>query len=231
VIALAVALPVPFKLVADYDMRYSTRGSTYRRKYKIERNGYDGPLEIRIADRQARHLQGVTGPTLTVPADVNEFEYPIQLAPWMEIGRTCRVCVMATGVVKDGDTEYEVSFSAVGQNDQIVTVVETGRLSVELEKASLPAKRGEGVTLAVKVARGKGLTGAVKLELIVPEHIHGVRAEPVTVAADQGRGTLTIRFARDGIGPLNMPFTLRATLADDSGPVVAEAKVEMVLED
>ena len=222
---------MPFKVVADYDFRYAPRGSTHRRTYKIERNGYGGPLEIRLADRQARHLQGVTGPTLTVPADANEFDYPIQLPPWMEIGRTCRVCVMATGVVRDDDTEHEVSFSAVGQNDQIVTVVETGRLSVELEKASLSAKRGESLTLATKIARGKGLTGPVKLELIVPEHIHGVRAEPVTIAAEQGRGTVTIRFARDNLGPFNMPVTLRATLSEDSGPVIAETKVEIVPED
>jgi hypothetical protein len=225
---LAVALPVPFKLVADYDMRYSTRGSTHRRKYKIERNGYDGPLEIRIADRQARHLQGVTGPTLTVPAGANEFEYTIQLPPWMETGRTCRVCVMATGIINDGATEHEVTFSAVNQNDQIVTVVETGRLGVEAEKASLTAQRGAGVKLTAKVVRGKGLTGPVKLELVIPAHVHGVSAEPVTVTGEQGSGTLTIRFARDAIGPFNMPLTLRATLTDANGPVVAETKVEIV---
>jgi hypothetical protein len=227
-VLLAVALPVPFKLVADYDMRYSTRGSTHRRTYRVERNGYDGPLEIRLADRQARHLQGVTGPTLTVPAGVNEFEYTIQLPPWMEIGRTCRVCVMATGVVKDGETEHEVSFSAVGQNDQIVTVVETGRLGIEIEKPTLTVKRGESVTLTAKVLRGKGLTGPVKLELVMPEHMRGVSAEAVTVAADQVSGTLTIRFARDRVGPFNMPLTLRATLTDDSGPVIAATKVEIV---
>jgi hypothetical protein len=227
-VLLAVALPVPFKLVADYDFRYAPRGGTHRRKYKIERNGYDGPLEIRLADRQARHLQGVTGPTLTVPAGANEFEYPIQLPPWMEIGRTCRVCVMASGIIKDGDKEHEVSFSAINQNDQIITVVETGRLGVEPEKTSLTAKRGENVTLTVKVARGKGLKGPVKLELVVPEHMHGVSTEPVTVAADQGRGTLTIRLARDGVGPFNMPLIVRATLTEDGGPVIAEAKMDVV---
>ncbi len=230
-VLLAVALPVPFKVVADYDMRYSTRGSTYRRKYKIERNGFDGPLEIRLADRQARHLQGVTGPTLIVPAGANEFEYAVQLPPWMEIGRTCRVCVMATGVVKDGDHEHEVSFSAIGQNDQIITVVETGRLGIEVEKPSLPLKRGESVTLTAKVSRGKGLTGPVKLELVVPGHVHGVSAEPVTIAADQTRGILTVRFARDSVGPFNLPLTLRATLNDTDGPVVAETKVEVVADD
>ncbi len=230
-VLLAVALPVPFKLIADYDMRYSSRGSTHGRKYRVERNGYDGPLEIRLADRQARHLQGVTGPTLTVPAGVTEFEYRIQLPPWMETGRTCRVCVMATGVLKDGDKEHDVCFSAINQNDQIITVVETGRLGVEAGKTSLTAKRGESVTLTAKVVRGKGLLGPVKLELILPEHVRGISAEAAMVAADQGSGTLTIRCARDGVGPFNMPLTLRATLTDASGPVVAETKVEVVLDE
>jgi hypothetical protein len=68
---LAVTLPVPFKVVADYDTSWSARGSIHRKKYRIERGGYDGPLEVSIADRQARHLQGVTGPTLVVPAGCN----------------------------------------------------------------------------------------------------------------------------------------------------------------
>src|SRR5262249_48665150 len=165
-VLLAVALPAPFKVVGDFDMRWASRGTVYKRKYKIERNGFDGPVAVSLADRQARHLQGVTGPTLTVPADASEFEYPIQLPPWMETGRTCRVCVQAVGIVKEGDKAYTVSFSAVGQNDQMIAVVETGRLGVEAEKASLAAPRGGSATLAVKVARGKDLAGPVKVELV-----------------------------------------------------------------
>ena len=67
---LAVTQTTPFKIVGDYDMRWAPRGSVHRRHYRIVREGYDGPLEISLADRQARHLQGVTGPTITVPAAV-----------------------------------------------------------------------------------------------------------------------------------------------------------------
>jgi hypothetical protein len=229
-VLLAVALPAPFKIVGDFDMRWASRGTVYKRKYKIERNGFDGPIEVSLADRQARHLQGVTGPTLTVPADANEFEYPVQLPPWMETGRTCRVCVQAVGVVKEGDKSYTVSFSAVGQNDQMIAVVETGRLGVEAEKASLSAPRGGSATLAVKVARGKDLAGPVKVELVLPEHVRGVKVEPVVIAADQTRGTLTLKFDRDALGPFNMPLVVRATLTDTSGPVVAETKVEIVVD-
>ena len=97
-------MPAPFKLVSGYVMTSAPRGEVYRRRYQIERTaGFDGPLEVRLADRQARHLQGVTGPVLTVPAGETEFEYPAYLPPWMELGRTCRVCVTAVGRVKDAD--------------------------------------------------------------------------------------------------------------------------------
>src|SRR5262249_45618479 len=113
----AVTLRTPFKIVGDYDMRWAPRGSVHRRAYRLERNGYDGPVEITLADRQARHLQGVTGPALTVPACATEFTYAIQLAPWMETGRTCRVCVMGSAVLRDADgTEHTVSYTSTAVN-------------------------------------------------------------------------------------------------------------------
>src|SRR5262249_21690885 len=151
---------------------------------------------------------------LVVPADANEFEYPITLPPWMETGRTCRVCVMTIGTIKDGNNEHQVSYSAVGQNDQIITVVETGRLGVESEKTSISAGRGQTVTLPVKVARGKGLSGAVKVELILASHVQGVTAEPLLIPVDQSKGQLTVRFARQELGPFNQPAILRATVSD-----------------
>ncbi len=226
-ILLGVALPVPFKIVGDFDMRWASRGSVYRRKYHLERNGFDGPVEISIADRQARHLQGVTGPVVTLPPGTTDFEYPITLPPWMETGRTCRVCVQAVGVVKEGSTEHVVGFSATNQNDQMIAVVETGRLGVEASKTSLAATPGGSATLTVKVARGKGVAGAAKVELVLPPHVHGVHAEPVVIAAGQSTTTFTIRFDRDKSGPFNVPALLRATIEDASGTITAETRVEI----
>ena len=125
---------------------------------------------MRLADKQARHLQGVTGPTLTVPADADEFEYPVTLPPWMETGRTSRACVMAIGKVKIGDVEHVVSFSSQEQNEQIIAVVETGQLGLELGRSS---RGGPGAaappSCRVSVRRGKGLKGAVKVEVVLPD--------------------------------------------------------------
>ncbi len=229
---LAVALPTPFKIVGDFDMRWAPRGTVHQRHYRIERNGYDGPIEVRLADRQARHLQGVTGPTITVPAGANGFDYPVRLPPWMETGRTSRTCVMGLARIKDSDgQEHVVSYSSVQPNEQVIVVVEPGRLGVELERTSLTAAPGRTVPLPVLVSRGKNLAGPIRVELVVPAHIRGVVAEPVRLPAGQGKAVLSLHFAAAHLGPFNMPLRVRATAMDHGKPVVGEGLLEIVLAD
>jgi hypothetical protein len=200
----------------------------FRRRYKVERGGYDGPLEIRLADRQARHLQGVTAPAVVVPPGQNEFEFTVQLPPWMETGRTSRACVMAVGVVKDGGVEHTVSYTSAAQNDQVIAVVETGRLGLEAGVGSLAAAAGASVAVPVKVSRDKGLAGPVRVELVLPAHVRGLSAAPAVIPAGRSEGTLTLRFGAGRIGPFNLPVVLRATLDAPGGPAVAETKLEVV---
>jgi hypothetical protein len=226
---LAVALPTPFKVVGNFTMRWAPRGTVYQRQYRIERGGYEGPIEVSLADRQMRHLQGVTGPTITVPAGVSEFDYPVQLPPWMETGRTCRVVVEAAGTIKDRDgSEHVVTYSSVQQNEQIVVVVEPGRLAIETEPSSLLAAPGKSIPVRVGVNRGKGLQGPVKLELIVAPHIHGLAADPVVLAQDRTEAVLNLRFGTDGPGPFNMPVVIRATLNEGDKPIIAETRLEIL---
>jgi hypothetical protein len=228
-VLLAVALPTPFKVVGDYDMSWAARGSVHKRHYKIERGGFTGPIEISLADRQMRHLQGVTGPKITVPAGATEFDYPITLPPWMETGRTCRACVMAVGTINDADeSEHTVSYHSVQQNEQIVAVVEPGKLDVTADRHSLQAVQDTSAAIGIGVARGKGLRGSVKVELIVPAHIRGVTAEPVTISADDTQGKLTVRFANPVQGTFTMPLVIRATLLDKGQPITAETHVEVL---
>jgi hypothetical protein len=229
-VLIGVALPTPFKVVGKYEMRWAPRGTVQVRHYTIERNDFNGPLEVSIADRQARHLQGATGPTITVPADAKEFDYPIHLPPWMETGRTCRVCVMAVGMVKDADGhEYPVSYSSVQQNEQFIAVMGPELLGLDLEKNSLSVAPGQSMKVSATVSRGKDLTGPVKLELVVPSHVSGVKAAPVEVAADQDRGLLSVAFAEGARLPAKATVLVRATAMDKDGrPVVAESKLDLV---
>ena len=226
-VLVGIGLLAPFKLVGSYDSRNMARGSILRKTYKVERNGFAGTLEASLADRQARHLQGVTGPRLMVPADRSAFEYAVTLPPWMEIGRTSRACVMLVGKVREGGVEHTVSTTSQAQNDQMIAVVETGRLSVEAGKKSLPILAGKVVLLPVEVRRGKGLNGEVSIDLLLPEHVKGVSAKPLALGAGQSKGVVEVRFA-DGVEKASVVVVVRAMLKIGDGAVTAETSVELV---
>lgn len=228
-VLLAVAMPTPFKLVGRYELRYAAQGTMERRRYTIERNGYEGPLEVRLADHQMRHLQGVTGPTVVVPHDSSECVYPVYLPPWMELGRTSRTCLMAVGEIVDHDgTRHIVSFTATAQNEQIVAILSPGLLAVSLDPASASVRPGAATPVRARVRRARSELGPVRIELVLPRHMRGVSAVPLLLEAEASEGTLHLDVA-EGAGPFNMPVTVRAvTLADD--PVAAEAKLDLVPE-
>ncbi len=73
-LAVAVTVATPFKFTADYDQAYTPRGSVYVKHYRIQRNGFRGPLEVCLADHQVRHRQGVTGPTIVLTAEADSIE-------------------------------------------------------------------------------------------------------------------------------------------------------------
>lgn len=222
---VAVAVPTPFVIEGEYTMGNAPRGQPYARKYKLTRNGFDGPVEIRLADRQARHLQGVTGPTVTVSPGVSEFEYAVQLPAWVEIGRTSRTCLMAVGTVTDPDgTKHRVSHTTTEPNCQLIVVPEPGRLGIDLAKEAAVAAPGATLRVPFVISRAKGLTGEVKVECVLPDHWRGVTVPAVTLPADKTDGELVLKIGKDAAGPFNMPATVRAT----ASVVVAEAKLELL---
>jgi hypothetical protein len=231
-VLLAVALPTPFKIVGQFEMSWAARGTVTRRHYHIERNGFTGPLEVRLAERQARHLQGVTGPVIQVPAGATEFDYPFHLPPWMETGRTCRVCVMATGVVKEPDgKEHTVSFGSIQPNEQLIRVIEPGRLEIEAERSSFLAVPGKTLAVPLRVARGKSLQGTVKVELVVAGHLHGITAAPIVIPAGASTGTLSIQIGPNPSKPINLPLLVRATVMDHGEPIIAETQLDVQTRD
>jgi hypothetical protein len=230
-VLLVVTIPTPFKVVGDFDMGWAPRGTVYHRHYHVNRGGFKGPIEISLSDHQMRHLQGVTGPAITLAPTADSFDYPFQLPPWMEIGRTARACVMATGTYQDADgSRHELTYCSVNPNEQMVAVIGPGRLDLETDRSSLLAVPGKTVSLSLRVARARDLTGAVKIELIVPHHIHGISADPLTIPAQSQQAELAIHFARDLHGPINSPLLVRATVMAKGEPVMAEAKVDLIAE-
>lgn len=226
---LAIAMPTPFKIDGgELQIRYGARGTIFRRKFAIERNGYTGPLSVRLADRQVRHLQGVTGPTIDLPLDATEFEYPVMLPTWLETNRTTRTILMVTGEVPDEDgVRHKVSFSSGDTRNQIALLTAPCPLSIRAESQSMRANSGDARELNVTIARGTLSAAPAKIELVLPEHLRGVSADPLTIPADQSTGRMKLHFAAP-LGPFTMPITIRATTMHENDPVIAECKLELV---
>ncbi|MFM7830242.1 MAG: hypothetical protein ACKPJD_00515, partial [Planctomycetaceae bacterium] len=196
---------------------------------RIERGGYEGSLQVSLAERQTRHLQGVTGPVIEVPAGQTEFEYTVSLPPWMEIGRTSRTCLMAVGQVTTEDGRaHNVSYTSFEQNDQIIVLVDPGRMNLRLERNTLLAVGGTAAQLGFEVQRGSDSAGPLQVELLLPRHMQGISCDAVQLTGQQSTGVLTLRFAADNVGPLNMPLLVRATTGSGAARTIAEATLTVL---
>ncbi len=226
---LVIAIPTPFSFAGAFQTNYAARGSTFEKHFTIDRGGFPGPIEVSLADRQNRHLQGVSGMVIIVPAGESEFTYPIHLPSWMEIGRTSRTCLMATGLVDEPDgSQHKVSFSSEQQNDQIIVLVDPGQLEVRAQPKSIVAIAGGSAQVRIEIGRGAGLDHPVIAELRMPAHIQGVTASPMTIQSGQAFGILEIQFAQGPSGPFNMPLRIVATASPNGKPYTAETTIEIV---
>ncbi|MFO1044416.1 MAG: hypothetical protein U0941_21805 [Planctomycetaceae bacterium] len=227
---VAVAVPTPFKFLGIFETKFIPRGGVFVRKYHIDRNGYDGPLEVRLADKQGRHLQGVHASSVVVPAGQSDFEFAVNLPPWMEIGRTCRSTLAVVGKVSDSDgTQHTVSYSSNDQNNQMIALVDPGRFAVQLPRSTLSVKPGRTVELPIRLQRAPGLSKSVSIEVIASAPIQGVSAKPLEIAADATQGNLTLILADQLAGLSVHPIVLRATTKDERGlPVIAESSLQLI---
>ena len=225
---LAVGLPTPFKVWGIYNSEYVNRGSSYTRKFFIDRGEFDGPIKIMLADTQARHLQGVTGHLLVVPPEDTEFVFQIQLPPWMQVGRTCRSCVMGVAEVTDHDgSRHTVSYSSQEQADQIVCLVAPRLMFVDAEIQTASVQENGSLHVPVRLNRGT-LSGKAVIELVLPNHLRGIIAESITLPSTETKGVLELKFKNASDIDWNMPITVRATLRDGKAIHIAEDHIEIV---
>lgn len=227
---VGVAVPTPFKFVGIFETKFISRGSVFIRKYHIDRHGFEGPLEVQLADRQGRHLQGVTATPVVVPAGQSDFEFAVTLPPWMEIGRTCRSTLAVTGQVTDPDGRaHIVSYSSNDQHNQMIALVDPGRFAVQLPRTTLSARPGQQIELPVRIQRSHGLAQSVSVELVASGGVNGVSAATIEISGDRSEGSLPIKLAEKLAGLELRPMIIRAHTKDERGlPVTAETSLTLV---
>jgi hypothetical protein len=223
-VALMVALPTPFKYAGRTSIEYVPCGSSLQWHFRLDRGDFEGPIDIELADCQFRHLMGMSGPRITIPADVTEFDYPISVAAWTLQGRTGRAVISASATMEEPDgTTHVVSFSTHNDDDQVVVLASPPLLTVESPQRTMIARPGATVRLPLNIRRSAQLNDAViKVELAPARHVHGVSAQPCEVRPSSTDCELVLQFDEHDLGPWNAPLIVRATTEQFGRPIIAE---------
>ncbi|MFO1092391.1 MAG: hypothetical protein U0992_03630 [Planctomycetaceae bacterium] len=223
-VPLLVALPTPFKYAGRTSIEYVPCGSSLHWHFRLDRGGFEGPIDIELADRQFRHLMGLTAPRMTVPAGATEFDYPVSVAPWTLLGRTGRAVISASATLHEPDgTSHEVSFSTHNDDDQVVVLASPPLLTVDTPRKTIVARPGATISLPLRISRNARLNAAtVKVELVPARHVRGISARPCQVPPATTDCVLEIRFDDSELGPWNAPLIVRATSDFDGDPIIAE---------
>ena len=228
-IRISVVPKTPFKHVGYYRItNEQPAGSVLVRDYQIERqDGFDGSIRVSLADRSVRHLQGVHGPVVEIPAGETRFDYPVHFGTTMEMNRTCRMQLMLVAEI-DGKT---VSYTTPNVNDQIIAVTAESLLSVSTSPRSVEVTPGTRKAIPIRVGRNIKLSQrAVTVSARIPPHFTGVSADPVVIEPGQASADLIVALDANASGPFNMPLPLIANATDASGlPHAAVGSVELVL--
>ena len=227
-VLLCVALKTPFEVTgAGLYYKRGPRGGTIDHPFVIKRKGYNGELTIKLAEKQRRHLQGITGESMVVPAEADEFTMRFYLSPRMETARTSRTLVVAIGTIVEPDgTKHRVGYTN-NEATQMVLNINAGRLSLQLNRGSITLGPNQEQRVTATVVRGRGLEASVSLELVPPRHMAGVSGKPVVIPADRNSAEFVIKSAETA-GPFNAPLTLRATAHEGDHIVVGETALDVV---
>jgi hypothetical protein len=227
-LALTVAHPALFTIETEEVYGFANRGTVFTQRFTITRQaGFEGEIELGIADRQARYLQGATGPTILVKAGEKEALYPAFLPESMDLNRTCRIVLTGRARVRDSSgRSHAVTFTT---KKQIVVRVSPGILSLSAERDSIEAVRGRTPAVTLSVARTRELTGPVRIEAVLPEESRGIAVKPVTLPEGQETVAIPVELESGAFLGGDGRIFFRATGRRGGHPVVAETAVRLYL--
>jgi hypothetical protein len=227
-LALTVAHPPLFTIETEEVYGFANRGTVFTQRFTITRQaGFEGEIELGIADRQARYLQGATGPTIQVKAGEKEAFYPAFLPESMDLNRTCRIVLTGRARVRDSSgRSHAVTFTT---KKQIVVRVSPGILSLSAERDWLEAVPGRTAGVTLSLGRTRELTGPVTIEALLPEETRGITVTPVTVPEGQESVTIPLGLESGAWLGDDGRILFRASSRRGGHPVVAETAVRLYL--
>jgi len=229
-ILLAMTMPAPIEvLVVDKERQRDVhRGTTYLAELDLERkDGFTGEIKIEMTAKQDRQRMGTRGPILTVPPGETKAWYPIFLPEWLPMDLTRRIIVH--GVVAVPDPKGTIRYLTKPGNARITMIMEGALLKLTAANNDSVNPIGSVVEIPVTISRSPKMSLPVTVTLNVPDEAQGfLRAEPVTLAADQNTAMLRIETQADSKLAGEWTLTLTATsMQDDQWPMVSQTDIRV----
>lgn len=220
-----------FRLFCNEAYQYAHRGTVYPYLMEVERlNGFDQPIQLQVADRQIKDLDGIEIPETTISPDQSEFRLPLYLPETMHINVQAHSNVYAQGhaafVDKFGQKQTMLVVSTMRCMIRTLPTVVKLR-SLEREVA---ASTDTALTCSLALDRTPNFRGPMQIQLLDP--VSGISAETVMIGAEEIRADVAIQIDRSLAQQSSLPLRFRAVgVMDDDVQVVSEATVTLVLRD
>jgi hypothetical protein len=223
-------MPAPIEvLVVDKERQRDVhRGTTYLAELDMERkDGFTGEIKIEMTAKQDRQRMGTRGPILTVPPGETKAWYPVFLPEWLPMDLTRRIIVH--GVVAVPDPKGTIRYLTKPGNARITMIMEGSLLKLTAANNDSVNPIGSVVEIPVTISRSPKMSLPVTVTLNVPDEAQGfLKAEPVTLAADQSTAMLRIETQADNKLAGEWTLTLTATAMQDAQwPMVSQTDIRV----
>lgn len=231
-VLLAVTMKPPFSIDAEgkNDVLKWPRGSTFPGPVLVEREeSFKGDVVLEMHSRQGRHRQGIRGPELTIPADVDRILYPVFLPEWLETTRTSRMVV--NGVAQVADPQGRVRYLSSKLKTRIGFLPGGALLKVDCPLPELEVPDGQPFDFPLEIRRARELIGPATIELVLDERLKdSFTATVVTLKRATTRTRLRVTPVTGAAIPDEFTVKARATILRDGLPVVSETSLLIVID-
>lgn len=210
--------------------RIVNRGTTYPADVVVERlDGYTGPVLLQMAATQQRQRRGIRGGELTVPAGVDQVQYPIFMPEWLETSLTARMNVI--GVTPIADPKGNIRHVTGIMDGFIVMSLEGALLKLTHEQQEFVAAPGSTLEIPLKVSRTVKLPVAADVVLVGSGEKGAVfTAAPVQLPQSVTQHTLKLKIAADAKPGLHQAVIRATALQDGKWPAISETTVDIYVE-
>jgi hypothetical protein len=196
------------RLFCSEAYQYAYRGSIYPYAMEIERlNGFTGPVQIEIADRQIKDLDGIVVFENTVPEGQSKFDLSLYLPETMHINVQAHSNVYAQASVNFEDKYgQKLTQTVVSEMRCMIRPLPTVVKLVAIQD-KLAANAGDHLECRLRLDRTSVFSAPMKIELIEPGVDSGIVANPATIESQQSEASVNVRLPE--ILNLSKPIRLR----------------------